>query len=469
MGLVNHPGKPEDFVERVHRALRNWHNQDTEAVLDDLLLAHHSRAEREGITPRLVTNQVLLNGIDCLKQADHDTADLLHRRFLDQEKAFKAARHWNISEDMVFQWQRKAIVQLAEVIWSQENELRQEQLRRIEIRLEPPTYTRLFGVAEKMAEIQTLLASAGEPWLTALEGMGGIGKTTLADALVRQFAWQARFDEIGWVSARRRLFHLSGEVEYLADQPDLTLNELVDHLIDQFNLTGLVHHSDPEKQLGLKDFLKSRSCLVVVDNLETAVDYRSLVLQLTGLVNPSKFLITTRTSLRDLSGVFVFSLKQLPREDALALIRHEAETRGLGELARVPESELEPIYTVTGGNPLAIKLVVGQVHSLSLSIVLNRFGAAKGKSVEELLTFLFESAWQSLNPECRRVMQAMLLVVDEGGLLEQIAAAAELTEEDAAAYLHRLATLSLVNVSGSLHERRYSLHQLTRAFVAQQS
>ena len=468
MGLVNHPNKPEDFVERVHRALRSWHAQDARDVLDDMLLTHHRRGEQEGATPRLATNQVLLNGIDRLRQADPDTADLLHRRFLDQEKSYKVAHHWNISEDMVFQWQRKAIAQLAEVIWVQENELRQEKLQCIETRLEPATYTRLFGITEKMAEIHALLASDGEPWLIALEGMGGIGKTTLADALARQFAGLTRFDEIGWVSARRRLFHLSGEVEHLVEQPDLTLNELVDRIIDQFNLTGLVHLSDAEKQLGLKDFLKSRSCLVVVDNLETAADFRSLVLQLAGLVNPSKFLITTRTSLRDLSGFFVLPLKQIPHDDALALIRHEAETRGLGELAKFPKSELEPIYEVTGGNPLAIKLVIGQIHSLSLSIALSRFSAAKAKSIEELLAFLFETDWQTLDPECRRVMQAMLLVADEGGQLEQIAAAAELSEDEVAACLHRLAILSLVMVSGSLHERRYFLHQLTRTFVARQ-
>jgi hypothetical protein len=63
----------------------------------------------------------------------------------------------------------------------------------------------------------------------------------------------------------------------------------------------------------------------------------------------------------------------------------------------------------------------------------------------------------------------MLLVTEEGGRLEQIAAAAELGEDDTASCLQRLATLSLVNVGGDLRERRYSLHQLTQTFVAQRS
>ncbi len=459
---------PEDFAGRVHRALRAWHTQNAADVLGDLLLARQIEAEKKGATLRLINNQVLLNGLNRLEQDDEETADLLQRRFLNQETALQVAYRRNLSEDIIFQRQRAAIDRLAGVIWEQEQELRQARLRQMEMRLESPTYTRLFGVTEKLTQLHAQMESSTEPWLVALEGLGGIGKTSLADALARQLALGIHFSEIGWISAQRRMFHLSGEIETLDDCPDLTPAKLVEHLIEQFNLAGLSHQSDAEKLLGVKDFLKSRPCLIVIDNLETVANYRALVLQLTKLVNPSKFLFTTRYSLRDVSGVYIVTLRELAHDDALALIRNEAETRGLDELAASPEIELEPIYHVTGGNPLAIKLMTGQIHSLSLSVVLSRFSAGKSKPVEELLAFLYQAAWQALDEDCRRVLQAMLLVPEEGGRLEQIAAAAELNEDEATACLHRLIVLSLVTVSGSLHERRYSLHQLTQAFVAQQ-
>jgi len=74
-----------------------------------------------------------------------------------------------------------------------------------------------------------------------------------------------------------------------------------------------------------------------------------------------------------------------------------------------------------------------------------------------------------LDQNCRRVLQAMLLVTEGGGRLEQIAAAAELDKDDTANCLDRLVGLSLVSVGGDLRVRRYSLHQLTQIFVAQQS
>jgi hypothetical protein len=460
---------PPDFVKRIHKALRAYHVQHNEDVLGDLLLAHDIKGKQETATPRLITNQILIDGLDCLKQADAEATDLLQQRFLNQETALQVAYSRNLSEDMIFQRQRVAIAQLAQVIWGQELELRQRRARRIEARLEPPTYSQLFGVTDNITQVCVRLEMDSEPWIIALEGLGGIGKTSLADALARELASAAHFWEIGWVSARRRLFRLSGDVETLADQSDLTLAELVDRLVDQFEISGLRRQSDAAKLAGLRDLLKSQPCLVVVDNLETVAGYEALVSQLRGLVAPSKFLITTRHSLRNVSGVYVLTLRHLSRDDTLALVRHEAETRGLHELADAPETELEQIYHVTGGNPLATKLIIGQVHTLSLPTALVRFSTAKGRSVEELLDFVYANAWQALNQDCRRVLQALLLTTEEGGRLEQIAAASELDKDDAATCLQRLASLSLVNVGGSLRERRYSLHQLTQTFVARQT
>lgn len=456
---------PEGFARRVHQALRAWHVQHNRDVLTDLLLARQMKAEREMATPRLISNQILLEGLDRLGQVDEDAADLLQRRFLNRETALEVAFQRNLSQDVIFQRQRVAMAELARVIWGQEMNLRRQRLSQIEARLEPPTYTRLFGVAERMAEARAQLETVSEPWLIAIEGLGGIGKTSLADALVRELACGAHFYEIGWVSARQRLFRLSGDVEMLAGQPDLTPIELVDRLIDQFELTALRRRSDAEKLAAMRDFLRSQPCLVVIDNLETAADSRSLALQLRGLVNPSKFLVTTRYSLRDVSGVYVLTLSQLSRGDTIALIRHEAEIRGLRELAKAPVMELEQIYAVTGGNPLATKLIIGQVRTLSLPTVLARFSAAKAKSAEELLAFIHANAWRTLDQNSRRILQAMLLVPKDGGRLEHIAAVAELGEDETAACLQRLATLSLVSVGGDLKERRYALHQLTQAFL----
>ena len=62
------------------------------------------------------------------------------------------------------------------------------------------------------------------------------------------------------------------------------------------------------------------------------------------------------------------------------MIRHEAQTRGLYSLADFQEREIGRIYDVTGGNPSATKLVIGQIHSLSLPTALDCFRAGRGQA-----------------------------------------------------------------------------------------
>jgi hypothetical protein len=469
MTQSHHLTMPDGFTKRIHKALRAWHKQHGENVLVDLLLAHRIRTTLDTASPRLITNQVLIEGLDLLKEVNAEAYDLIQRRFLNKETAREVAYSLNVSPDVVYQRQRAAIQQLAQFIWAQEARLRQKQAQRVARRLEPPTYTRLFGIEEKITDVRTILEQDAAPWMLALEGTGGMGKTSLADALVRHLAYGTHFQEIGWVSARRRMFRLPGSIETLPPCPTLTFTEMVDRLIEQFELTNLKRQSDREKQAGLKAYLNARRCLIVLDNLETLPDHHALIARLRELTDPAKFLITTRHSLRGESGVYILRLGGLSREDTFRLIRYEAETQGLTELAQAPEAVLAPIYTLTGGNPLATKLIVGQTHTFALSTVLDRLQTQEQRPVRELLDFIYKDAWHALTPDQRKVMQALLLVPDEGGKIEQIAAASDLSIGETAACLSRLATLSLLTVNGGLDKRRYVLHELTQEFVAQQT
>lgn len=460
---------PSEFVKQIHQALKSWHALHGEEDLGALLLARQARAARDSASPRLISNQILIAGLDDLKQIDPAACELLQRRFLNKETAREIAYRFNMSEEVIYQQQRAAIAGLARLIWQQEMELRKRQAQRLVRRLEPPTYTRLFGVAEILTDLRARLESAAPPWLFSLEGMGGVGKTALSDLLARDLAEGVHFQEIAWISVRQRLFRMSGAVETHSTLSSLSLPELVERLIDQFDLNHLKRQSDAEKLSGVKTFLKTQPCLVIVDNIESLADYRALVAQLRDLTNPSKFLITTRYSVRGESGVYIVTLPGLSYPDTVQFIRYEATQQGLHELATASDTVLAPIYNFTRGNPLATKLVVGQVHTFALSTVLERLSGIADHPNTALLDFLYADAWSLLDQKQRQVLQAMLLTPDAGGHLEQISAASGLDIGETASCLHHLAILSLLNVTGGLNERRYALHHLTRTFVARQS
>jgi hypothetical protein len=120
---------------------------------------------------------------------------------------------------------------------------------------------------------------------------------------------------------------------------------------------------------------------------------------------------------------------------------------------------------VAGGNPLALKLLVGQMHTLSLSRVVDDLRQAHGQQVDELYRFIYWRSWQLLDDPARRVLAIMPLVAESGGGLAQIAALSELAEEQLMAPLKQLVALCLVNVMGSVEARRYGIHRLTETFL----
>jgi hypothetical protein len=461
--MFSNPDMPEEFIRRIHQALRAWHARHTADTLADLLLAQRLKARQETATPRLITNQILLAGLEQLKQINNEGADLLQRRFLDRETVQEIAYRCNKSPDMIFQQQRLIIEQLAEIIWQQELELRRRRACQIETRLEPRAYTHLFGVVEPMAEVRTQLERQSAPWLVALEGLGGIGKTSLANGLVRELILTGAFTDIGWVSARQQEFLPAAGLQ-LINQPALDVDTLTNSLLEQFQAETSPLLSPQAKIAALTKLLKDSAYLIVIDNLETAFDYQTLLPTLHKLANPSKFLLTSRHSLQAHTDVYCCALKELNQADTFALLRHEAQVRGIPSLAGASQTQLDSIYQVVGGNPLALKLVVGQIAILPLPQVLDNLKQARGKKIDDLYTYIYWQAWQALDVTSQRVLLAMPLAQD--GDFDQLNAVTGFTLDDLNEALERLVTLSLVEVGGAdLVERHYRIHRLTETFL----
>jgi hypothetical protein len=223
----------------------------------------------------------------------------------------------------------------------------------------------------------------------------------------------------------------------------------------------------PAKRDRVRDILAAGSCLVVLDNLETAMDCGTWPDWFWDMANPSKLLLTSRHWLASDVGQSVLSLAQLAKLESLALIRHEAHLRGLPEVADAGDDVLHPILAVTGGNPLAIKLVVGQLVSLPLSRALAALQTVQ-PGTDSFYRYLYRVSWDLISAPAQHLLLRMARLPTSGGTWEDLSAISGLSGKDLASAIETLSGHSLLQASG-FEEKTYTLHPLTYHFAVSQA
>lgn len=460
---------PDDVME----ALRLWHGGEaTEWPLARLRLGLEATRNVEAFSslaeggPAAQNRAVLSHGLTILRGAAPEAEELLRDRFEHRRDVLAVANRLNVSESSIYYRQRQAITQLTDILNNLEEGAGIDWRERMFNRLDLPSYGRLVGVDEARQLLFDALSVPNEHFIVSIDGLGGMGKTALADCLTRDLIEAMQFDEIAWTTAKQTHLSSLGRLKVESGRPALTFPLLIDKLADQFDLPMSAFNSQVQRQKMTKQYLRERACLVVVDNLETVADYRSLLPSLRQWQNPSKFLLTSRFRLLDEPDVFSFSQKELTAESASELIRQEAKRTGFHALAEADEAELRPIYEAVGGNPLALKLIVGQLKFRSLPRVLSRFEqAADGQNRDELFEYIYREIWESLRDESKMTLLALTQAGATGFTFEHLTAVSGLPETVLDECLERLILLSLVDLGGNLLERRYRLHRLTEVFL----
>jgi hypothetical protein len=464
----------DELQPYVHRALRAWHTVGGSP--DNLLGFLHLVQEREGgvgpgdsagnraagennpVALRLATNQVLLEGIEELALRNSNGARVLSARFPDDKTIRMVANKLNVSQDQVSRLQRAAIHDLTAILLRRETALREGRAQTMEAFLPPPTYDCLFGFEKVRRLLLEQIAAEGSPGLLTIVGIGGIGKTALADAVTRQIIRENGFEQIAWL--RLDAQSMSG-----SQALDESWQSLVSMLAERLWPEMPVNSSAAELIVRVRQGLKSRPHLIVIDNLESEADLSVLLEHLADLAGPSKFLLTTRIRPAGQSGVFSVTLDELDFDDTAALLRHHARTIGVPDLAQASNEEVATIQALTGGNPLAVKLVVSLASVLPLCQILEDLAHSRPGRVEEMYRHIYWAAWQTLSPEARRLLQAMPLVAESGGRPEQLQAISQLSQRELWPAISELASRSLLEIRGTVWDRRYGIHRLTQTFL----
>lgn len=311
-----------------------------------------------------------------------------------------------------------------------------------------------LGREAEMAQVIEGLASR---WpLISIEGMGGIGKTTLATEVgcaclpSGPASLDDPFEACVFVSAKER---------------PITLNDLLDAIARVLNYPYIIQQIPPaEKPAEVDRLLRGHRVLIIADNFETVTD-PELVAYLQNIPEPSKALITTRQG--QLRTVWPVPLRGLPDAEALELIRRHAQRLRLPAIAGAADEALKPLVVVTGGNPKAIEMAVGYLKhgGLALDSLVNALHRV-GREVSDIFDYIFSRAWEIMSQDARHLLMAMPFFV-ESASKAALGAAAGVEGYYLDVAIGQLVEMSLLEVNDALEEahRRYGVHPLTLAFA----
>lgn len=327
-----------------------------------------------------------------------------------------------------------------------------------------PEYAELFGVTAAKEQLQDWLSTPHGPHMLSIEGIGGIGKTTLAQAALHDVLQKDNaFHDILWISARQESLTLRGEIEQTAHSAR-TLQEIVSELAQKLGLTHLAGLDATAKLMGVQPLLKLHPHLIVIDNLETAQEVRAIVPALRKIAGQSRFLFTSRRTLGAHPYVQVFPVPELSAEDSRRLIESEVRRRGTPYALDAEKARL--IYETVGGLPLALKLIAAQIHDLSEEYALKRLSqVSPGRSARALYTYIYKQTWRNLMETSRQLLLSMLLVSPSGDSLEWIQTNSGLPVEDFEGAFAQLLDFSLVETNRTQVSNGYHLHRITQAFL----
>ena len=329
----------------------------------------------------------------------------------------------------------------------------------------------LIGRARELDEITALLTSS--PRLVTLTGPGGVGKTRLALH----------------VASRLRDDLASGAffVPRVADPDPALLLPAIGQAL------GLNEADGGAPALGrLRDFLRDKQLLLVIDSFEQTIDAAPEVAELLASAPRLKLLVTSRQALR-ISGEHEYALVPLsfpmpgapttPEElrgyGAVQLFMHQAQ-------AVVPSFELttesgpavSEICRELEGLPLALNLAAGRVRVLPVDAMAKRLkdplltlltGGERDVTIRhQTLRSTIEWSYSLLDPEEQRLF-TRLAVFASGCTLEAAEAVCNAPQDLRASVLDSLSSLVEKNlvrqpVEGTL-EPRYAMLATIREYA----
>ncbi|HLO16914.1 MAG TPA: NB-ARC domain-containing protein [Anaerolineales bacterium] len=311
-------------------------------------------------------------------------------------------------------------------------------------------------------EIKTILESLqpnSRTFIIGIEGIGGVGKSTLAMEVSHRCIENGLFQAVIWISAQESILTLHGIEPVIPEAKSLS---------DILIAIGAALGNPTIGNLSIQDqirraynLLARQTTLLILDNFETLSknEQRDILDFLRRSPITLKVVITSRERV---SEGQVIRLAGLSFEESHALLEWDAQQKNI----HLTKDQSKYLVDLTGGLPLALLWVQGQIAVLGYSVtqVLDKLSLDADIPI---LQYCFNHSWNLLGQsDAKKLLFILALQPDpvSRATLQEIAGI--LTNEHFGNEISHLLQLSLIDHE---HDKDYfSILPLTRRFVRTQ-
>lgn len=323
-----------------------------------------------------------------------------------------------------------------------------------------PRLQPFFGRTAELKQIADALDPESRTWGTLIDGPGGMGKTSLAIRAAYECE-PGQFDRIIFLSVKDRELDDDGVRKLTGFVLLPAFLEMLNELARELGQPDITKAPEDQRIRLLLDALRPANALLILDNLESLGrdDRDQLFTFVKRLPQGCKAILTSRRLIGSSSDLLI--LKELDEGSALETLADLAKHNPL--LAKTNEAERLTLYTQTGGNPLLLRWVAGQLGRGSCRTFTDALHFLRSCPPDnDPLEFVFGDLATEFTPEETRVLAA-LTYFTLSAKVEHIAQITELATDIVETALRTLANRSLVVPDAE--ERAFKLVPMVAEFL----
>ena len=261
-----------------------------------------------------------------------------------------------------------------------------------------------FGREEELKKILDALDPASRTHSVYIYGPGGMGKTSLA-LRAAELVPSGHFQRIVFLSAKEREMTADGE-RALTGYILPSFLQMLNALAGAIGKPELARLAEEERIGQTLHHLRDQKVLLIFDNIESlSLGHRNQIFAFVNrLPEGCKSILTSRPG-GDTDGRII-RLDRLGKDAALKFLDTLATDRPL--LARATPDELNSLYEETGGNPLVMRWIAGQLGKGSRRTVAAAIALAKDASAtNDPLKFIFGDLLKNFTDSETKVLAAL--------------------------------------------------------------